>query len=389
MTKRDRISELTNKQIERYSRHLLLPEIGLNGQKRLMAARVLIVGAGGLGSPVAMYLAGAGVGHLGLVDADTVSVSNLQRQILHGTTTLGHPKVESAKARLLDFNPDVCVDIYNEAFTSESAERIAGEYDLVIDGTDNFPTRYLINDVALQLGIPFIYGAIFRMDGQASIFCTEEGPCYRCVFPTPPAPGSVMTCSEAGVLGVVPGLIGMIQATEAIKWILGLGTSLSGRLLTYDATGMQFDSISIDKNPDCPVCARNPEMIRLIDYEGFCGSPSADHEATPLPKEAEITPLELKSRLETGHSVVIVDVRRSIEWAIVHLDNSILIPLEELEHRLGELNSLDEIVVLCRIGRRSARAVALLRDRGFQQARNLTGGLVAWTHDVDPSLPQY
>lgn len=389
MMKRDRASELTNDQIERYSRHLLLPEIGLDGQKRLMAARVLIVGAGGLGSPVAMYLAGAGVGHLGLVDADTVSLSNLQRQILHGTTTLGHPKVESAKARLLDFNPAICVEIYNEVFTSESAERIAGSYDLIIDGTDNFPTRYLINDVALQLGIPFVYGAIFRMEGQASVFCADEGPCYRCVFPTPPAPESVMTCSEAGVLGVVPGLIGTIQATEAIKWILELGTSLTGRLLTYDAVGMQFDSISIDKNPDCSVCGRDPAMIRLIDYEGFCGSPSSDHEAAPLPKEAEITPHELKARLEAGDPVVVVDVRRSMEWAIVHLSNSVSIPLEELEHRLSELNPSDEIVVLCRVGRRSARAVALLRDCGFQQARNLTGGLVAWTHDVDPSLPQY
>ena len=389
MTKHDKASGLTNEQIERYSRHLLLPEIGLEGQKKLIASRVLIVGAGGLGSPVAMYLAGAGVGHIGLVDADTVSLSNLQRQILHGTATLGHPKVESAKARLFDFNPVVCVEIYNEAFTSESAERIAGDYDLIIDGTDNFPTRYLINDVALQLGIPFIYGAIFRMEGQASVFCTEEGPCYRCIFPTPPAPGSVMTCSEAGVLGVVPGLIGTIQATEAIKWILRLGTSLTGRLLTYDAAGMQFDSIAIDKNPDCLVCGRDPKTIRLIDYEGFCGSPSSDHTISLLPKDAQITALELKARLDTDESVILVDVRRSMEWAIVHLDNSILIPLEELEHRLGELNPLDEIVVLCQAGHRSARAVALLRDRGFRQARNLTGGLIAWAHDVDPSLPQY
>ena len=389
MTKHDKASGLTNEQIERYSRHLLLPEIGLEGQKKLIASRVLIVGAGGLGSPVAMYLAGAGVGHIGLVDADSVSLSNLQRQILHGTATLGHSKVESAKERLHDFNPAVCVEIYNEVFTSESAERIAGGYDLIIDGTDNFPTRYLINDVALQLGIPFIYGAIFRMEGQASVFCTEEGPCYRCVFPTPPAPGSVMTCSEAGVLGVVPGLIGMIQATEAIKRILGLGTSLTGRLLTYDASGMQFDSISIDKNPDCPVCGRDPEMIRLIDYEGFCGSSSFDRAISSLPKDAQITALELKARLDTGAPVILVDVRRSMEWAIVHLDNSLLIPLEELEHRLGELNPLDEIVVLCQAGHRSARAVALLRDRGFRQARNLTGGLIAWAHDVDPSLPQY
>ena len=389
MTKHDKGSELTNEQIERYSRHLLLPEIGLDGQKELMASRVLIVGAGGLGSPVAMYLAGAGIGHLGLVDADTVSLSNLQRQILHGTTTLGHPKVESAKARLLDFNPAICVEVYNEVFTSESAERIADGYDLIIDGTDNFPTRYLVNDVALQLGIPFVYGAIFRMEGQASVFCTEEGPCYRCVFPTPPAPGSVMTCSEAGVLGVVPGLIGTIQATEAIKWILGLGTSLTGRLLTYDAAGMQFDSIFIDKNPDCSVCGRDPKTIRLIDYEGFCGVPTSDHETPYLPKDAQITALELKARLDTGEPTILVDVRRSMEWAIVHLDSSLLIPLEELEHRLDELNPLDEIVILCQAGHRSAQAVAFLRDRGFGQVRNLTGGLIAWARDVDPSLPQY
>ena len=382
-------SELTNEQIERYSRHLLLPEIGLAGQKKLKAARILIVGTGGLGSPAALYLAGAGAGHLGLVDADVVSLSNLQRQILHGTAALGHPKVESAKSRLFDFNSDTHAEIYNEPFTSESAERIARGYDLIIDGTDNFPTRYLINDVTLRLGIPFIYGAIFRMEGQASVFCTDGGPCYRCVFPTPPAPESVMTCSEAGVLGVVPGVIGTIQATEAIKWILGLGTSLAGRLLIYDAGEMQFDAISIGKNPDCTVCSRDPVTISLIDYEGFCGLPGSDHELVALPEDAEITAFELKAKLDAGESVTLVDVRRPLEWQIVHLDGSLLIPLDELGRRLGELNSADELVVVCRAGIRSARAVALLRERGFGHARNLIGGLMSWAREVDPSIPQY
>lgn len=390
MTRRHEASELTNEQIERYSRHLLLPEIGIEGQKKLKAARVLIVGAGGLGSPASLYLAGAGVGHLGLVDADIVNLSNLQRQILHGTAALGHPKVESARKRLLDFNPDICVDIHSEVFTADSAERIVNGYDLIIDGTDNFPTRYLINDVSLRLGIPFIYGAIFRMEGQASVFCTEGGPCYRCVFPTPPAPESVMTCSEAGVLGVVPGLIGTIQATEAIKWILGLGTSLAGRLLTYDAAGMYFDSISIGKNPECAVCNRdNQATIPLIDYEGFCSSPGSDYAGTSLPEDAKITALELSARLDAGDPVVLVDVRRQPEWEIVHLEGSLLLPLDKLAQQLDRLNPLDEIIVICRSGRRSARAVALLRKHGFQQARNLAGGLIAWAQEVDPSIPQY
>jgi len=389
MTQQHEASDLTNEQVTRYSRHLLLPEIGVEGQKKLKASRILIVGAGGLGSPVALYLAGAGVGYLGLVDADVVSLSNLQRQILHGTATLGRPKVESGRNRLLDFNPDVHVEIYNEAFTSESAENIARGYDLIIDGTDNFPTRYLINDVALRLGIPFIYGAIFRMEGQASIFCTDGGACYRCVFPTPPAPESVMTCSEAGVLGVVPGLIGTIQATEAIKWILGLGTSLAGRLLTYDAQGMQFDAITIDKNPDCPVCGNDSATIPLIDYDGFCGVPDSDQERIALPEDAEITALELKARFDAGESVSLVDVRRPLEWQIVHLDGSLLIPLAELEQRLNELDPSDDVVVLCRSGIRSARAVALLRAQGFDHARHLIGGLISWAQDVDPSIPQY
>ncbi|MFC2095349.1 molybdopterin-synthase adenylyltransferase MoeB [Candidatus Bipolaricaulota bacterium] len=389
MTHRHEASELTNDQIERYSRHLLLPEVGVEGQKRLKAARILIVGAGGLGSPAALYLAGAGVGYLGIVDADTVSLSNLQRQILHGTATLGHPKVDSAKSRLLDFNPDIHVEIYNEVFTSESAERIADGYDLIIDGTDNFPTRYLINDVALRLGIPFMYGAVFRMEGQASVFCVNDGPCYRCVFPTPPAPESVMTCSEAGVLGVVPGLIGTIQATEAIKCILGLGTSLTGRLLICDTGEMRFDAISIEKNPQCPVCSLAPNAIPLIDYDGFCGMPGQDHEHVVLPKDAEVTARELKNELDSAKPVILLDVRGPLEWQITHLKGSILIPMDELDHRIDEFDPLDALVVVCRAGRRSARAVALLRARGFKHARHLIGGLLTWAQDVDPSMPQY
>ncbi|MFC2083327.1 molybdopterin-synthase adenylyltransferase MoeB [Candidatus Bipolaricaulota bacterium] len=389
MTHRHEASELTNEQIERYSRHLLLPEVGVEGQKRLKAARILIVGAGGLGSPAALYLAGAGVGYLGIVDADTVSLSNLQRQILHGTATLGHPKVDSAKSRLLDFNPDIHVEIYSELFTSESAERIADGYDLIIDGTDNFPTRYLINDVALRLGIPFMYGAVFRMEGQASVFCVNDGPCYRCVFPTPPAPESVMTCSEAGVLGVVPGLIGTIQATEAIKCILGLGTSLTGRLLICDTGEMRFDAISIEKNPQCPVCSLAPNAIPLIDYDGFCGMPGQDHEHVVLPKDAEVTARELKNELDSAKPVILLDVRGPLEWQITHLKGSILIPMDELDHRIDEFDPLDALVVVCRAGRRSARAVALLRARGFKHARHLIGGLLTWAQDVDPSMPQY
>jgi len=254
MTPQQEALEFTKDQVERYSRHLVLPQIGVSGQQELKAARILIVGTGGLGSPISLYLAGAGVGQLGLVDSDTVSLSNLQRQILHGTGSLGQPKVESAKNRLADFNPDIHVEVYNESFASESAERIADGYDLIIDGTDNFPTRYLINEIALKLGIPFVYGAVFRMEGQSSIFCTDEGPCYRCVFPTPPAPETVMPCSEAGVLGVVPGLIGIIQATEAIKWIVGFGSPLTGRLLVYDGASMRFDDIRIERDPHCPAC---------------------------------------------------------------------------------------------------------------------------------------
>jgi len=383
------LPDLSHEEILRYSRHLVLPEIGMTGQKRLKAARVLIVGAGGLGSPAALYLAGAGVGHIGIVDADTVSLSNLQRQVLHATSTLDRPKVESARDRMIDLNPDIAVVPYNEAFTAESAERIALGYDLIVDGTDNFPTRYLINDVCLRLGIPFAYGAIFRMDGQASLFCTDAGPCYRCVFPQPPQPETVMTCTEAGVLGVVPGLIGLLQATEVVKWFAELGTSLAGRLLIYDAANMQFEAISLSKNPECPVCSLDPSDVTLIDYGGFCGMPGGEAPVPVLPEDATISPKELKAKLDDGEAVIIVDVRRPAEREIAHIKGSLSIPRDELERRIGELDRESEIVVVCRIGERSARAVGLLRKAGFIKARNLVGGLMSWIDEADPALPKY
>jgi len=380
--------ELTNDEILRYSRHLMLPEVGIEGQRRLKAARVLIIGAGGLGSPAALYLAASGVGQLGLVDPDVVSYSNLQRQVIHGGGTVGKPKVESAQARLHDLNTAIDIATYHEAFTAQSAERIARGYDLIVDGTDNFPTRYLANDVCLRLGIPFAYGAIFRMEGQVSLFGIDGGPCYRCVFPTPPPPESVQTCEEAGVLGVVPGTIGMLQATEVIKWILGLGSPLAGRLLIYDAGEMCFEAINIEKNPACPTCSLDRREIPLIDYEGFCGSGgNSVHE--PVPVEAQITPQELNAEFVAGASVRILDVRHPVEWEIVHFNKATFIPLDQLTSRIGELDREEEIVVICRRGRRSARAVLQLQRAGFRNVRNLVGGLNAWSSEVDADFPAY
>lgn len=382
------LPELSNEEIHRYSRHLLLPEVGKAGQRKLKAARVLVVGAGGLGSPVLMYLVAAGVGRVSVVDADAVTLSNLQRQIVHGTATLGRPKAESARGRLLDLNPDVRITTHDEAFTSETALRIASGQDIVVDGTDNFPTRYLINDVCLKLGIPFVYGAIFRMEGQVSLFCTEDGPCYRCVFPSPPPPESVMTCEEAGVLGVVPGTIGTLQATEVIKHILGLGRPLAGRLMVYNAAEMRFETISLTKNPDCPTCSIAPEKIELIDYHGFCGVPAEEPEID-LPPEARITPEQLQQLLDSGAPIRILDVRQPLEWEIVHLEGSTLVPRDRLVAELPKLDREEELVIVCRTGRRSARVVTWLRESGFTRVRNLDGGLTAWSTDIDPQLPTY
>ena len=378
-------SELSHEEIRRYSRHLLLPEVALRGQKKLKAASVLIVGTGGLGSPVALYLAAAGIGRIGLVDFDVVDFSNLQRQIIHGTDDVGQPKLHSARRRILEINPNVEVILYETALDSSNALEIIGEYDVVIDGTDNFPTRYLTNDACVLLNKPNVYGSIFRFDGQASVFYAKEGPCYRCLFPEPPPPGMVPSCAEGGVLGVLPGVIGTIQATEAIKLILGEGKPLIGRLLLYDALGMSFYEVKLRKNPSCPVCGENPTVTELIDYVQFCGMDPAE----ALEPSWEITALELKEKLENDDSVVLLDVREPHEWEISLLENALLIPQDDLPARLSELDSTDEIVVYCQAGLRSARAVNLLRDAGFRRLKHLRGGINGWARSVDPSMPQY
>jgi len=381
--------ELSHAEIKRYSRHLIMPEVGLAGQKRLKAASVLLIGTGGLGSPLGMYLAAAGIGKIGLVDYDVVDASNLQRQVVHGTASVGQLKVESAKARMLDINPDIDVVTYNEPFTSENALDIARPYDVIIDGTDNFPTRYLTNDVCVLLGKPNVYGSIFRFEGQASVFYAKEGPCYRCLFPEPPPPGLVPSCAEGGVLGVLPGTIGTIQATEAIKLILGIGDSLVGRLLLYDALSMTLEEVKLRKNPRCLVCSENATVTELIDYEEFCGVPGHDHEEDSAGAGWDITPLELKDRLGQGNHLRIIDVREPHEWDISHIEGATLIPLGTLAARMHELDSAEDLVLLCKSGARSARALDLLRTAGFRKLKNLKGGINGWAREVDSSLPTY
>lgn len=383
------LPELSQAEILRYSRHLLIPDVGLEGQKKLKAASVLVIGTGGLGSPVSMYLAAAGVGRIGLVDYDVVDATNLQRQIVHGTSQIGKLKVESARERLLDINPDIQVDVYNEPFTSENAMRIAEPYDILIDGTDNFPTRYLVNDVCVLQGKPNVYGSIFRFDGQASVFYAQEGPCYRCLFPEPPPPGLVPSCAEGGVLGVLPGTIGTIQATEALKLILGIGSSLLGKLMLYDALEMSFDFVNLRKNPHCKICSENPEVTGLIDYEAFCGVPGHDHEEGSAGAGWDITARELADRLQQGNHLTLLDVREPHELEISHLDQARLIPLGQLAGRLSELDSAEEMVVFCKAGTRSARALELLVSAGFRKVKNLKGGINAWAREVDPEMPVY
>jgi molybdopterin/thiamine biosynthesis adenylyltransferase/rhodanese-related sulfurtransferase len=383
------LPELNREEILRYSRHLLIPEVGLEGQKKIKAASVLVIGTGGLGSPVAMYLAAAGVGHIGLVDFDVVDSSNLQRQIVHGTSRVGTLKVESAKDRLLDINPDIEVKIYNEPFTSENAMRIAQEYDILVDGTDNFPTRYLVNDVCVLLGKPNVYGSIFRFDGQASVFYAKEGPCYRCLFPEPPPPGLVPSCAEGGVLGVLPGTIGTIQATETLKLILGIGSTLIGRLMLYDALDMTFDYVKLHKNPKCKVCGPNPEVTELIDYEEFCGVPGHGTDLGSAGEGWDITATELAQRLKQGNHITLLDVREPHELEISHLEGAKLIPLGQLAAHLPELDSAEDMVVFCKGGTRSARALELLVSAGFRKVKNLKGGINAWAEDVDPNMPVY
>jgi adenylyltransferase/sulfurtransferase len=382
------LPELSRDEILRYSRHLLIPEVGLEGQRKLKASSVLIVGTGGLGSPVALYLAAAGVGRIGLVDYDTVDSSNLQRQIIHGTSTVGKLKVDSAKARLLDLNPDIQVDVYNEPYTSENALRITRDYDLILDGTDNFPTRYLTNDVAVFLGKPNVYASIYRFDGQLSVFHAKEGPCYRCLFPEPPPPGLVPSCAEGGVLGVLPGTIGTLQATEGLKVLLGIGEPLIGKLLLFNALDMSFDFVKLKKNPNCRVCGPNADIKELIDYEEFCGVPSHDHEEGSAGAGFDITAPELAERVKTNH-LKLLDVREPHELQISALPNAVNIPLGELAGRLSELDSADDMVVFCKGGTRSARALELLASAGFKKVKNLKGGINAWAKEVDTSLPLY
>lgn len=382
------IEELTHEQILRYSRHLLIPEVGLEGQRKLKNSSALIVGTGGLGSPVSLYLAAAGVGRIGLVDYDTVDPSNLQRQVIHGTSTIGKLKVDSAKARLLDLNPDIQVDVYNEPYTSENALRIARDYDIILDGTDNFPTRYLTNDVAVFLGKPNVYASIFRFDGQVSVFYAKEGPCYRCLFPEPPPPGLVPSCAEGGVLGVLPGTIGTLQATEALKILLGIGEPMIGKLLLYNALDMSFDFVKLKKNPKCRVCGPNADIKELIDYEEFCGVPSHDHEEGSAGAGFDITATELAERAQTN-PLKLLDVREPHELEISALPNALNIPLGQLAARLTELDSAEDMVIFCKAGTRSTRALELLASAGFKKVKNLKGGINAWAEDVDPSLPIY
>ncbi len=388
--------ELSHEEVQRYSRHLIMPEVGMVGQKKLKAASILLIGAGGLGSPLAMYLAAAGIGRIGLVDYDVVDYTNLQRQIIHGTSDVGRPKLESARERILDINPHVRVDSYQEPLTSANALRILAPYDVIIDGTDNFPTRYLTNDACVLLGKPNVYGSIFRFEGQASVFYAEEGPCYRCLFPEPPPPGLVPSCAEGGVLGVLPGTIGAIQATEAIKLIIGQGESLVGRLLLYDALGMSFDEVRLRKNPSCPVCGPEATITELIDYEQFCGMPAHDRSLYVTGEEngstvPEITPFDLKKRLDAGDTFQIVDVREPHEWEISNLEDlgAFLIPQNQILDHLGELDMTSDIVVMCRSGVRSATVIRQLQKHGFQRLLNLDGGINEWAREVDTRLPIY
>lgn len=383
------LPELSHEEIHRYSRHLLIPDVGLEGQRKLKAASVLVIGTGGLGSPVALYLAAAGVGRIGLVDYDQVDLSNLQRQIIHGESRLGDLKIESARDRLLDLNSEIRVDIYNEYITSNNAFEIAEPYDLIIDGTDNFPTRYLVNDLCVLTGKPNVYGSIFRFDGQASVFFAEQGPCYRCLFPEPPPPGLVPSCAEGGVLGVLPGVIGSIQATEALKLILGIGEPLIGRLLLYDALDMSFQTVKLKKNLECKVCGENPEITELIDYEDFCGMPAHDHDAGSAGEDWDITAEDLAARLNEGVDLRLIDVREPHEQEISNLDGSELIPLGQFASRLSELDSAQEIVLYCKSGTRSTRALEILVSAGFKKVKNLKHGINAWAIAIDPSLPLY
>jgi molybdopterin/thiamine biosynthesis adenylyltransferase/rhodanese-related sulfurtransferase len=378
---------LSKEEVLRYSRHLIMPEVGMEGQLKLKAAKVLCIGTGGLGAPLGQYLAAAGVGRIGLVDFDKVDATNLQRQILFSTSDVGRPKIEAAASRLRGLNPDIQIDTFETMLTSDNALDIIRDYDIVVDGTDNFPTRYLVNDACVLLGKPNVYGSIFRFEGQASIFGYPGGPCYRCLYPEPPPPGLVPSCAEGGVLGVLPGIVGSIQATETLKLIIGKGEPLIGRLLLFDALAMRFRELKLRKNPECPVCGAHPTITKLIDYAEFCG---VRGEEAPAPQSTvpEITPRELKARLDRGDDLFILDVREPHEYQICNLGGH-LIPLGDLPQRVSELDSSREIVAHCRSGKRSAEASEFLRQAGFRKVLNLKGGILAWSDEVDPLVPKY
>jgi adenylyltransferase/sulfurtransferase len=388
-TSSDTLPELTTDDLSRYSRHLILPEVGMEGQRRLKAARVLCVGTGGLGSPLALYLAAAGIGTLGLVDFDVVDASNLQRQIIHSTKDIGRKKLDSAEEKLVALNPALKVVKHDTMLSSANALDILMDYDIVADGTDNFPTRYLVNDACVLLGKPNVYGSIFRFEGQASVFATEQGPCYRCLYPEPPPPGLVPSCAEGGVLGVLPGLVGVIQATEAIKLILGKGESLVGRLLLVDALNMRFRELKLRKNPECPVCGANPTVTKLIDYQQFCGIvPESKQEKALKNGIPQISVKELKSRIDAGEDVLILDVREPYEYQIANIGGK-LIPQNDVPQRLAEIDRDREIVVQCRSGQRSQRIAEFLQQSGYQKVTNLAGGILAWADEIDPKMQKY
>ena len=379
-------ASLSHEEIRRYSRHLIVPEVGIDGQKKLKSSSVLLIGAGGLGSPLALYLAAAGVGRIGIVDFDVVDESNLQRQVIHDTASVGSPKLNSARARIEAINPHVQVDTYEVPLSSENALDIFRPYDVIVDGTDNFPTRYLVNDACVLLGKPNVYGSIFRFEGQASVFWAEYGPCYRCLYPEPPPPGLVPSCAEGGVLGILPGTVGTIQATETIKLLLGIGEPLIGRLLLYDALKMRTRELKLRKDPDCPVCGEHPTVTELIDYQQFCGiNPQTERGETDF----DIAPKDLKARLDRGDDLVLVDVREPNEWQIARIDGARLIPVNSVMEHASELSTADEIVLFCKSGVRSARALNTLRQLGFRKLYNLKGGIIGWANEVDPTLPRY
>jgi adenylyltransferase/sulfurtransferase len=380
--------QLSKDEVLRYSRHLIMPEVGMEGQLKLKKAKVLCIGAGGLGSPLAIYLAAAGVGRLGIVDFDVVDLTNLQRQVIHGTADVGKPKLASAEETIRKINPNVEVVGYETRLTSENAIELFAGFDIIVDGTDNFPTRYLVNDACVLLGKPNVYGSIFRFEGQVSVFYAREGPCYRCLYPEPPPPGLVPSCAEGGVLGVLPGIVGSIQAMEAIKLIIGQGQPLIGRLLVFDALSIKFRELKLRKDPECPVCGAHPTITKLIDYEQFCRMRGEEQTAV-VNGIPEVTAQEVKKMMNEKKPFVLIDVREPHEFQICRLPGSKLIPLGQVAKRMNELNSADEIVVYCRSGQRSAKAAELLTKVGFSKVHNLKGGILAWSDQVDPSVPKY